>query len=85
MFSKIEMFFFQPKKRTELDEEEEDQARSAQYSFSSNIDDGINDNQMSRSEARDGLAVTGMFSYSDGFFKRTVHYLADENGYRVTK
>jgi len=75
----------EPRIRTSLEEEEEDQARSAQYSFSSNVDDRINDNQMSRSEARDGLAVTGMYSYSDGFFKRTVHYTADENGYRVTK
>lgn len=40
---------------------------------------------MTRSETREGTALTGMFSYSDGFFKRTVHYRADENGYRVTK
>lgn len=26
-----------------------------------------------------------MYSYSDGFFRRTVHYVADEGGYRVTK
>lgn len=26
-----------------------------------------------------------MYSYSDGFFKRTVHYEADEGGYRVVK
>lgn len=34
---------------------------------------------------RDGLSLTGMYSYSDGFFRRTVHYAADEGGYRVTK
>lgn len=33
----------------------------------------------------DGLALKGMYSYSDGFFRRTVHYAADEGGYRVTK
>jgi hypothetical protein len=26
-----------------------------------------------------------MYSYSDGFFRRTVFYKADEDGYRVTK
>ena len=38
-----------------------------------------------RSEQRDGLALKGMYSYSDGFFRRTVHYEADEGGYRVVK
>lgn len=33
----------------------------------------------------DGLSLKGMYSYSDGFFRRTVHYAADEGGYRVTK
>ncbi len=33
----------------------------------------------------DGLALKGVYSYSDGFYKRTVHYVADENGYRVIK
>lgn len=33
----------------------------------------------------DGLSLKGMYSYSDGFFRRTVHYSADEGGYRVTK
>lgn len=33
----------------------------------------------------DGLNLRGMYSYSDGFFRRTVHYAADEGGYRVTK
>lgn len=38
-----------------------------------------------RQETRDGLNLAGLYSYSDGFFRRTVHYEADENGYRVTK
>lgn len=29
--------------------------------------------------------MRGSYSYSDGFFQRTVHYTADEGGYRVTK
>lgn len=33
----------------------------------------------------DGLSLRGSYSYSDGFFQRTVHYEADEGGYRVTK
>lgn len=70
------------------DEEEaylEDQAKSAHYSFSSSIQDSINDHAITRSETRDGLALKGMYSYSDGFYKRTVHYEADEDGYRVVK
>ncbi|KAJ6646002.1 hypothetical protein Bhyg_01211, partial [Pseudolycoriella hygida] len=61
------------------------QAESAHYSFDSSIQDTINDHSISRQEVREGLALKGMYSYSDGFFKRTVHYEADENGYRVTK
>jgi hypothetical protein len=34
---------------------------------------------------RKGLALKGFYSYSDGYFKRTVHYEADQNGYRVVK
>lgn len=63
----------------------EHQAKSAHYSFDTSIDDGINDHAISREEVRDGLALRGMYSYSDGFFRRTVHYEADENGYRVVK
>lgn len=73
----------------ETDEEryarERHQAESAHYSFDSNINDEINDHAISRQETRDGLALHGMYSYSDGFFKRTIHYEADENGYRVVK
>ena len=64
---------------------EHEEAKSAHYAFSSSVQDSINDHAISRSETRDGLALTGMYSYSDGFFKRTVHYQADENGYRVVK
>jgi hypothetical protein len=71
------------------DEEEKEllrkQAQSAQYSYGSQIKDGIMDGQITRQETRDGLNVEGMYSYSDGFFMRTVHYAADENGYRVIK
>lgn len=61
------------------------QAQDAHYSFSSAVQDGINDNHHTREEQRDGLSLRGRYSYSDGFFKRTVHYEADEKGYRVTK
>merc|ERR1711934_439303 len=45
----------------------------------------FNVDEITTSEQRDGLKLTGEYSYSDGFFKRTVAYVADENGYRVTK
>ncbi|BFG03827.1 larval cuticle protein A3A [Drosophila madeirensis] len=76
----------------QIDQTEEDrlelerqQNESAQYSFNSNIDDQINDGSNSRTETRDGSTVQGSYSYTDGFVKRTVHYIADENGYRVLK
>lgn len=77
-------------KQSSIDKEElrrfnEEQAKSAHYSFDSSIQDTINDHAISRTETRDGLVLSGMYSYSDGYFKRTVHYEADENGYRVTK
>lgn len=50
----------------------------------SDVEDHISDLTQSRQEQREGLAVKGMYSYSDGFVKRTVHYVADEKGYRVT-
>lgn len=64
---------------------ERQQNENAQYSFSSTINDDINDGSMDREETRDGKKVTGKYSYSDGFVRRTVHYEADENGYRVVK
>jgi hypothetical protein len=73
---------------TTLSPEEElfqKQARNAKYSFNSAINDNIMDNTQIRQENRNGLELSGFYSYSDGFYKRTVHYKADENGYRVTK
>ncbi|KAG8307091.1 hypothetical protein J6590_031491 [Homalodisca vitripennis] len=61
------------------------QAENARYSFSAAVSDGISDNEHIREETRDGLKLKGVYSYSDGYFKRTVHYQADENGYRVVK
>lgn len=59
--------------------------KNAHYSFASSVQDSINDHSITRQETRNGLALNGMYSYSDGFFKRTVHYEADEGGYRVVK
>ncbi|XP_058838348.1 uncharacterized protein LOC131694025 [Topomyia yanbarensis] len=64
---------------------EEIQAKSAQYSYDSSINDSISDQTVTRQETRDGLALKGMFAYSDGFYKREVHYVADDKGYRVVK
>ncbi|EDS31648.1 conserved hypothetical protein [Culex quinquefasciatus] len=64
---------------------EEIQAKSAQYSYDSSIDDSIMDQKITRQETREGLALKGMYAYSDGFYKREVHYVADEKGYRVVK
>ncbi|XP_058061747.1 uncharacterized protein LOC131212040 [Anopheles bellator] len=61
------------------------QAKSAQYSYDSSVNDTINDHTIQRQEERNGLSLKGMYSYSDGFFKRTVHYEADDKGYRVVK
>lgn len=64
-------------------EELQEQAKSAYYNFETSVHDSINDHSNVRTETREGLALKGMYSYSDGFFKRTVHYEADEDGYRV--
>ncbi|XP_023030811.1 larval cuticle protein A3A-like [Drosophila tropicalis] len=69
----------------EEEELERKQNESAQYNFNSEIIDDINDGMIAREETRDGHKVKGSYSYSDGFVKRTVHYEADENGYRVVK
>ncbi|XP_071448262.1 uncharacterized protein [Hetaerina americana] len=69
--------------KRELEEVLHEQARNAHYHFSSTVEDGLNDQTVSRKETRDGLLTKGSYSYSDGFFLRTVHYEADENGYRV--
>lgn len=54
------------------------------YEFSSDIDDKINDLSQHRQETRDGQTVKGSYSYSDGYYKITVGYIADQDGYRVT-
>lgn len=66
-------------------EEIDDQNRSAFYKFGTSVHDTINDHEHVRQEVREGLALKGMYSYSDGYFRRTVHYEADEGGYRVVK
>ncbi|CAL8070623.1 unnamed protein product [Orchesella dallaii] len=74
-----------PSRKTQLEHEEyaEEQNKNAQYSFASAVDDGIMDHSHVRQESREGKKVTGSYGYSDGYFKRTVNYEADENGYRV--
>lgn len=64
---------------------EEFQAKSAHYSYDSSITDTISDQTVQRQETREGLALKGMYAYSDGFYKREVHYVADDKGYRVVK
>jgi hypothetical protein len=58
---------------------------NARYSFYTNVDDEISGLTQSREEIRQGLNVKGQYSYSDGFYKRTVIYEADHNGYRVVE
>jgi len=70
-------------KKDELDRLAEEQSKNAHYSFGAAIDDGIMDHSHIRQETRDGQRVEGSYAYSDGFFKRTVNYVADEDGYRV--
>lgn len=64
---------------------EHERSKNAHYSFDSSVQDTINGHSHTRQETRDGLSLRGSYSYSDGFFQRTVHYEADEGGYRVTK
>lgn len=68
-----------------LEDEFKKQAESAKYQFASNVDDEISGNQHHREETRDGVNVKGSYSYNDGFFRHTVHYIADDKGYRVIK
>lgn len=74
-----------PEERLRNEKERLEQNRSAKYAFNSVVSDTIFDNSHVREEVRDGLKLAGLYSYSDGFYKRTVHYVADENGYRVIK
>ncbi|XP_076256307.1 uncharacterized protein LOC143193800 [Rhynchophorus ferrugineus] len=67
----------------EPNEYEKRQNEAARYQFSTNIDDHISDLTHQRTEVRDGLAVRGMYTYSDGYYKRTVKYVADDKGYRI--
>lgn len=78
---------FRPRTTTEPEtsEELEEQSKSAYYKFGTSIQDTINDHAHVRQEIRNGLALKGLYSYSDGFFRRTVHYEADEDGFRVVK
>lgn len=68
-----------------LSDAEKFQNEHAKYHFATKIDDKINDLTNERNEVRNGLAVEGSYSYSDGYTKRTVFYVADDKGYRVTK
>ncbi|KAF5286197.1 hypothetical protein FQA39_LY16367 [Lamprigera yunnana] len=69
---------------TESEDYEIYQNQNANYQFSSNIEDHINDLTNQRQEIREGDAVKGSYSYSDGYFKISVNYIADKDGYRVT-
>ncbi|KFB47536.1 hypothetical protein ZHAS_00015497 [Anopheles sinensis] len=79
----------EPKGSSSAESEEESlektQAKAAKYSYDTSVNDTINDHAIMRQEERDGLSLKGMYSYSDGFFRRTVHYEADDKGYRVVK
>lgn len=72
-------------KRKELSLKELEEAKSAKYHYSSDVDDGISDLTNQREEKRDGLKVEGFYAYSDGHVRRKVNYIADENGYRIAK
>ncbi|GJQ78187.1 hypothetical protein Trydic_g2517 [Trypoxylus dichotomus] len=72
-------------KAVELAEIELEQNKNAKYAFESDIQDHINDLTQRRFEERDGLNVRGAYEYSDGYLKRRVHYIADENGFRIVK
>ncbi|CAB4061497.1 unnamed protein product [Lepeophtheirus salmonis] len=56
---------------------------SSNYNFGFSIIDGINDASIERTETRENNKVTGAYSYTDGYIKQTVVYVADEFGFRV--
>ncbi|KAK9871993.1 hypothetical protein WA026_015238 [Henosepilachna vigintioctopunctata] len=81
-----DVFTTKPKTRNDYQNDESKiQNQNAKYTFASDVKDTINGNVHQRHEQREGNKVTGMYTYEDGFFRRTVHYEADENGYRVVK
>ncbi|XP_045465793.1 uncharacterized protein LOC123674767 isoform X1 [Harmonia axyridis] len=61
------------------------QSTGIKYSFTSDIQDEINGNLHKRQESREGNKVSGSYTYEDGYFRRTVYYIADEKGYRVIR
>ncbi|XP_016979727.1 uncharacterized protein LOC108045059 [Drosophila rhopaloa] len=71
--------------RLDREELERYQNENAQYEFNSNVNDQINDGQITRQEQREGGTVRGSYSYFDGFVQRRVEYIADKDGYRVLK
>merc|ERR1712172_109314 len=71
------------KEQNKIEELAKEQNKNAKYSFGYRIQDEIKDGFMERQEEREGLAVRGQYSYSDGYFHHSVTYVADENGYRV--
>lgn len=75
------------KKKIDDDDEDdydyEEANRNVFYNFETDIDDAIKDGVIQREETRAGSQVTGSYTYSDGFFRHTVSYIADEGGYRV--
>ncbi|XP_037950399.1 uncharacterized protein LOC119681383 [Teleopsis dalmanni] len=90
VLSLLSVAFAVPVSRDEAEELEKAeleryQNENAQYAFNSKVEDDINDGAIQREEVRDGTKVKGSYSYRDGFVMRTVHYEADENGYRVVK
>lgn len=63
---------------------EEYSGPSEPYTFGYQLQDEEG-NSASRQESSDGNTVTGSYSYTDiQGLKRTVNYVADENGYRAT-
>lgn len=55
------------------------------YAFQFKVDDRIEDQTQARYEVKTGDRVEGVYSYSDGHSQRTVHYVADKDGYRIVK
>ncbi|CAG0887287.1 unnamed protein product [Cyprideis torosa] len=74
-------------RRTEPEEEVEEVTTPPKpYSFQYKVDDRIEDLTQARYEVRsDDGKVEGVYSYSDGNNQRTVHYVADEGGFRIVK